>query len=63
MTDVLTKMNEFKGFILQVVAHFKSKSMFVSFYFLDKIAVLVANSNKEGINNVPSIDQYQCHAD
>ena len=43
--------------------HFKNISTFVSFYFLDTISVLVANSNKEGINNVPSIDKYQCHTD
>ena len=47
----------------RLTVHFKSISIFVSFDFLDTIAVLVANSNKEGINNVPSIDEYQCHTD
>ena len=60
--DYVTKMDKRVLFNMLTV-HFKSISTFVSFYFLDKIAVLIANSNKEGINNVPSIDEYQCHTD
>ena len=60
--DFETKMAKRVLFNMLTV-HFKSISTFVSFYFLDKIAVLVTNSNKEGINNVPSIDEYHCHTD